>query len=169
MKTYICRVDELRKLSLPKNIMDNLGIKVLDNVEIIEKNNFVILRSYSPLLKIRSLINEICNNLCYALNHNVIVTDLNSIISSNVKGLSNKKISDNLKFSILRRENILEIHDKELILTNRFILNTPYIINSIVSKGNVIGLIIIYDVNGVDEVDYKISSCVSNFIGKYVE
>jgi len=169
MKNYICRVDELGKLSLPKTIMDNLGIKVLDNVEIIEKSNFILIRSYSPLLKIRSFIYDICNNLCYALNHNIIITDLNSIISSNNKSLYKKKISDNLKFSILRRENILEVHNKELILSKSTILNTPYIINSIISKGNVIGLIIIYDVNGVDEVDYKISSCVANFIGKYVE
>jgi len=170
MERYIVRMDELGKITIPKNIRDNLGFTSLENVEILVKKNEIVVRTYSPILKIKEIAKAITDTLSYALNHNVIITDLNNIIVSSDKSLLNKKVSENLKFSIFRRENILEIHNKNINISSNTIINTPYIINSIVSKGNVIGLLIIYDeLKGVDDIDYKISSVVANFIGKYVE
>lgn len=76
-------------------------------------------------------------------------------------------ISDQLKKSIFRRENILETHPKNLVIGKEK-KTTPYIINSIISHGDIVGLLIIYS-DKVDLIDYKISKEVSKFIGKYIE
>lgn len=164
MERYVKKIDKFGKITIPKPVIDRLE---LDNVELIIKNNVVIIRNYSPLLRIKYFIKDICSSLSYALNHNVIISDLNTILISSEKKLINKKISSALKTSIFRRENILEIHNKKLVLTNDYKLNTAYIINSIMLNGEVIGLLVIYD-KIVDNIDYKISGSVVRFIEKYI-
>lgn len=162
MKKYIQRIDELGRISLPKVIIDKYNLDNSGSIEITINNNLITLRDYSPLKKNKYMIIDIIKELEKALNHSVVITDLNVIISSN------KRISKELKESIFRRENILEKHPKKLLITDKDLI-TPYIINSIISNNDIIGLLIIYDENGVDEIDYMISNAVSKFIGKYIE
>lgn len=165
MEKYIKRIDELGKISLPKVIIDKYNLHSGSSIEITIKNNIIVLRDYSPLKRYKYIIYDIASSLSKALEHNVVITDLNSILYSSEKKMG--FISDQLKKSIFRRENILETHPKNLVIGKEK-KTTPYIINSIISHGDIVGLLIIYS-NKVDLIDYKISKEVSKFIGKYIE
>ncbi|MCI5879389.1 MAG: hypothetical protein MRZ34_01190 [Bacillales bacterium] len=165
MEKYIKRIDELGKISLPKVIIDKYNLHSGSSIEITIKNNIIVLRDYSPLKRYKYIIYDIASSLSKALEHNVVITDLNSILYSSEKEMG--FISDQLKKSIFRRENILETHPKNLVIGKEK-KTTPYIINSIISHGDIVGLLIIYS-DKVDLIDYKISKEVSKFIGKYIE
>lgn len=165
MEKYIKRIDELGKISLPKVIIDKYNLHYGSSIEITIKNNIIVLRDYSPLKRYKYIIYDIASSLSKALEHNVVITDLNSILYSSEKEMG--FISDQLKKSIFRRENILETHPKNLVIGKEK-KTTPYIINSIISHGDIVGLLIIYS-DKVDLIDYKISKEVSKFIGKYIE
>ena len=165
MEKYIKRIDELGKISLPKVIIDKYNLHSGSSIEITIKNNIIVLRYYSPLIRYKYIIYDIASSLSKALEHNVVITDLNSILYSSEKEMG--FISDQLKKSIFRRENILETHPKNLVIGKEK-KTTPYIINSIISHGDIVGLLIIYS-DKVDLIDYKISKEVSKFIGKYIE
>lgn len=165
MEKYIKRIDELGKISLPKVIIDKYNLHSGSSIEITIKNNIIVLRDYSPLKRYKYIIYDIASSLSKALEHNVVITDLNSILYSSEKEMG--FISDQLKKSIFRRENILETHPKNLVIGKEK-KTTPYIINSIISRGDIVGLLIIYS-DKVDLIDYKISKEVSKFIGKYIE
>lgn len=165
MEKYIKRIDELGKISLPKVIIDKYNLHSGSSIEITIKNNIIVLRDYSPLKRYKYIIYDIASSLSKALEHNVVITDLNSILYSSEKEMG--FISDQLKKSIFRRENILETHPKNLVIGKEK-KTTPYIINSIISHGDIVGLLIIYSYK-VDLIDYKISKEVSKFIGKYIE
>ena len=165
MEKYIKRIDELGKISLPKVIIDKYNLHSGSSIEITIKNNIIVLRDYSPLKRYKYIIYDIASSLSKALEHNVVITDLNSILYSSEKEMG--FISDQLKKSIFRRENILETHPKNLVIGTEK-KTTPYIINSIISHGDIVGLLIIYS-DKVDLIDYKISKEVSKFIGKYIE
>ena len=165
MEKYIKRIDELGKISLPKVIIDKYNLHSGSSIEITIKNNIIVLRDYSPLKRYKYIIYDIASSLSKALEHNVVITDLNSIFYSSEKEMG--FISDQLKKSIFRRENILETHPKNLVIGKEK-KTTPYIINSIISHGDIVGLLIIYS-DKVDLIDYKISKEVSKFIGKYIE
>ena len=165
MEKYIKRIDELGKISLPKVIIDKYNLHSGSSIEITIKNNIIVLRDYSPLKRYKYIIYDIASSLSKALEHNVVITDLNSILYSSEKEMG--FISDQLKKSIFRRENILETHPKNLVIGKKK-KTTPYIINSIISHGDIVGLLIIYS-DKVDLIDYKISKEVSKFIGKYIE
>ena len=165
MEKYIKRIDELGKISLPKVIIDKYNLHSGSSIEITIKNNIIVLRDYSPLKRYKYIIYDIASSLSKALEHNVVITDLNSILYSSEKEMG--FISDQLKKSIFRRENILETHPKNLVIGKEK-KTTPYIINSIISHGDIVGLLIIYS-DKVELIDYKISKEVSKFIGKYIE
>lgn len=165
MEKYIKRIDELGKISLPKVIIDKYNLHSGSSIEITIKNNIIVLRDYSPLKRYKYIIFDIASSLSKALEHNVVITDLNSILYSSEKEMG--FISEQLKKSIFRRENILETHPKNLVIGKEK-KTTPYIINSIISHGDIVGLLIIYS-DKVDLIDYKISKEVSKFIGKYIE
>ena len=165
MEKYIKRIDELGKISLPKVIIDKYNLHSGSSIEITIKNNIIVLRDYSPLKRYKYIIYDIASSLSKALEHNVVITDLNSILYSSEKEMG--FISDQLKKSIFRRENILETHPKNLVIGKEK-KTTPYIINSIISHGDIVGLLIIYS-DKVDLIDYKISKEVSKFIGNYIE
>ena len=165
MEKYIKRIDELGKISLPKVIIDKYNLHSGSSIEITIKNNIIVLRDYSPLKRYKYIIYDIASSLSKALEHNVVITDLNSILYSSEKEMG--FISDQLKKSIFRRENILETHPKNLVIGKEK-KTTPYIINSIISHGDIVGLLIIYS-DKVDLIDYKISKEVRKFIGKYIE
>lgn len=165
MEKYIKRIDELGKISLPKVIIDKYNLHPGSSIEITIKNNIIVLRDYSPLKRYKYIIYDIASSLSKALEHNVVITDLNSILYSSEKKMG--FISEQLKKSIFRRENILETHPKNLVIGKEK-KTTPYIINSIICHGDIVGLLIIYS-DKVDLIDYKISKEVSKFIGKYIE
>lgn len=168
------RIDDLGRVVIPKEIRKSLRIREGENLEIfVDNDDNIILKKHSLMNKLADLSLSFAESIHTFTDHNVIITDTNKIIavSGNLKkDYLNKPISDNLLTSIVRRENILENHFKEIILSSDEILDATYTLSTIIAGGDAVGLVIILSTDDkVDKTDEKIVKITSRFLAKYLE
>ena len=168
------RIDDLGRVVIPKEIRKSLRIREGENLEIfVDNDDNIILKKHSLMNKLADLSLSFAESIHTFTDHNVIITDTNKIIavSGNLKkDYLNKPISDNLLTSIVRRENILENHFKEIILSSDEILDATYTLSTIIVGGDAVGLVIILSTDDkVDKTDEKIVKITSRFLAKYLE
>lgn len=147
------RIDELGRIVIPKEIRKNLHIREGESVEIFTDSDNIILKKFSVIKSIDDLAQNLVDSIYSVLKCNVIVTDTNNIIATNSKikkQLLGKNISDYLISLIDRREKFNELHIKKFCITEDFSVECSYCVNPIISNGDVIGLLIIY--NDVDNI-----------------
>jgi len=176
MKTtgVVRRIDELGRIVIPKEIRKTLRIKEGENLEIfIDDKENVVLKKYSLMNKIEDFSQNLTDTINFFLKHNIIITDNDSIIAASgkyKKKYLNKSISSSLENMLLRREKSLENHNKKLSLVNDEEIEVTYAISTIISNGDVTGVVIIFDDEAlIDETDFQICQIVSNFLGKHLE
>ena len=168
------RIDELGRIVIPKEIRKTLRIKEGENLEIfIDDKQNVVLKKYSLMNKIEDFAQNFTDTINSFLKHNIIITDNDSIIAVSgkyKKKYLNKSIGKNLENIIFKREKILEKYNKKINVINDEELEVTYTASTIISNGDVCGLVIIFDDEAlVDEIDFQICQIVSNFLGKYLE
>ena len=67
-------------------------------------------------------------------------------------------------------QKILQNHSKKLSIINDEEIEVTYALSTIITNGDVAGLIIIFDDEAlIDESDFQVCQIVSNFLGKYLE
>ena len=167
----IRRIDELGRIVIPKEIRKSLRISEGENLEIFINDDTIILKKFSSIKKIADLAQQLTDVTYSYIKKNIIIADHNNIIAASgplKREIINSNISNELSSAIKRREKIVEKYQKEISITDKKTINTKYIINSIISNSDVIGLVIIIDDN-IDEKDYEISNIIADFIGKYNE
>ena len=167
----IRRIDELGRIVIPKEIRKSLRINEGENLEIYINNDSIVLKKFSSIKKISDLAGQLTDVTYSYIKKNIIIADNNSIIAVSgplKKEIINENISTDLSNSIKRREKLIEKYKKDIAITDKVVLNTKYIINSIISNSDVIGIVMIIDDN-IDEKDFEISNIIADFIGKYNE
>lgn len=169
MTKYIKTIDNLGRILLPKELREKLKIKNGDSIEIILDNKNIILKKYSKLTEIDN-IDNIHATINHFIKHNIIITDRDKIIASTKKELVNKNLSSMLESSIQRREQIYENNKKRLELTETKEIVGYYIINSLIIKNEVVGLVIVYDQEKEITIEEnKTLTTIIKFINKYLE
>lgn len=168
------RIDELGRIVIPKEIRKTLRIKEGENLEIfIDDKQNIVLKKYSLMNKIEDFAQNLTDSVNNLLKHNIIITDNDSIIASSgkyKKKYLNKSISSNLENMLLKREKSLEKYNKKISIIEDEEIEVTYTVSTIISNGDVIGLVIIFDDEAlIDEVDFSICQIVSNFLGKHLE
>ncbi len=167
------RIDELGRIVIPKEIRKNLKIREGDNIEIyISNNEEIILRKYSSLKNIQDFAQRFTDSIYSLLKNNIIVTDKDHVIaiSGNLKkNYIDKEISDELLSFIIRRNNLLEKHKKNIAIIKDETLECTYIIEPIVVDGDVVGLFVILSEETVGETEQKIAQIATEFFSKYLE
>jgi AbrB family transcriptional regulator (stage V sporulation protein T) len=167
------RIDELGRIVIPKEIRKNLKIREGDNIEIyISNQEEIILRKYSSLKNIKDFAQRFTDSIYSLLKSNVIVTDKDHIIaiSGNLKKMYlDKEISDELLSFIVRRNNILEKHKKNISIVKDIQIDCTYIIEPITVDGDVVGLFLILSDDTVSETEQKIAQIAAEFFTKYLE
>lgn len=102
-----------------------------------------------------------------------MITDTDSIIAASgplKKDLNGQNLSNDMISAIKRRENILEKHPKTIEIINDKTYEGTYIIHSIVSNGDVVGLVIILSTEEkVGEIEEKVVQIAAHFLAKYLE
>lgn len=144
------RIDELGRIVIPKEIRKNLHIREGENVEIFTDSDNIILKKFSVIKNINDLAQNLVDSVFSVLKCNVIMTDTNNIIATNSKikkQLLNKNISDYLISLIERKENFKELHLKKFNIAENYEVECSYAVNPIISNGDVLGLLIIYNEN----------------------
>ena len=168
------RIDELGRIVIPKEIRKTLRIKEGENLEIfIDDKQNIVLKKYSLMNKIEDFAQNLTDSVNNLLKHNIIITDNDSIIAFSgkyKKKYLNKSISSNLENMLLKREKSLEKYNKKISIIEDEEIEVTYTVSTIISNGDVIGLVIIFDDEAlIDEVDFSICQIVSNFLGKHLE
>lgn len=167
----IRRIDELGRIVIPKEIRKSLRINEGENLEIYIENDSIVLKRFSSIKSICDLAQQLTDVTYSYIKKNIFIADNNYIIASSgnlKKEILNKNISNELNNAVRRREKLIEKYKKDIHLTESVELNTRYVINSIISNGDVVGIVVIVDDNITNE-DFEISNIISDFIGRYIE
>jgi len=170
----IRRIDELGRIVIPKEIRKNLRIRDGESIEIFTDNlNQIILKKYSMSEDYNLVIKSYIDSIHFTLKKDVLVTDRDKFIAAvgDVKKKYEKKeISNYLSEIISDRKNIKNNSNENIELVNDIEESCSYIINSIISNGECIGLIIILSKNdNINSIDEKTIHIASQFLGKYIE
>ena len=168
------RIDELGRIVIPKEIRKTMRIREGENIEIfIDDNQNIVLKKYSAIKKLGDFAQHFTDAIYSFLKYNIIITDTDSVIAVSgplKKELNGRDLSDNMLAAIKRRENILETHTKSITIADDKSYDGTYIIHSIISDGDVVGLVIILSMEDkVGETEEKIVQIAAQFLAKYLE
>lgn len=167
MENYIEKIDSLGRILIPEEIRKKYDFNTDNYIEFIEGSNFVALKNYSLLSKYKNLSQILVNTLNYYLNVEAFITDKHNIIA--YAGVYkdkyiNKPISKYLKGAIKRRESIFEKFIKNIPITDDSIIKCSYIDEVIISEGEELGILFIYCIDEIKDIDLKIVNIVISFL-----
>ena len=123
--------------------------------------------SYFSLVE--KAINMLTNNNTNTIiiNKNILYDELDFKYK---KKYLNKSISSTVENMLLGREKVLQNHNKKISIINDEEIEVTYAASTIISNGDVAGLVIIFDDESlIEEIDFKMCQIVSTFLGKYLE
>lgn len=168
------RIDELGRIVIPKEIRKTLRIKEGENLEIFtDASDQIILKKFSYMNKIEDFAKSFVNSIYSLDKKNILITNTDTIVAASgplKKQYLNQPISKQLETFVTRREDILEKFKKEIEIIDENIIESTYIVSSIIANGDVAGLIIMFSENeSVNEEDQKIVKIATNFLSKYLE
>lgn len=167
------RIDELGRIVIPKELRKNLRIKEGENIEIyMGDNENIILKKFSSLKNINDLSNYIVESINQITRLNTIIIDSDSVVAysgSSKKEYQNKYISSFLQDILNNRKNIKNDNMENVEFVKEKIENAYYIVNLIKQNGDVIGALIVFSENELDDSIRQVVDTFSNFIDKYLE
>lgn len=167
------RIDELGRIVIPKEIRRTLKIKDNTPLEIFSGDSGeLILKKYSPIIELGNFAEEVVNSISLATNKNVLLTNMDKVISSSsqCKAYIEKNIDSHIERLIQSRvPQIMSMKQENTLL---FVENSNillYVICPIIKNGDVFGSIILFDEsNKLDECDKKIAVAFANFLGEQI-
>lgn len=167
------RVDDLGRIVIPKEIRRTLRIRDGEELEIFVDNDVVVLKKFSKVAELDIVSKKIVDVVSSLVGKTVLVTDRDKFITGSGdlrKKYLNKEISSYLEDVISNRNVVVQkdIGNIQLVDVSSEIYS--YIINPIVSFGDIIGSVIVISTNSdISEFDVTITGMIAQFLGKYVE
>ena len=162
------RIDDLGRIVIPKEIRRELRIKSGDNLEIFLEEKNIILKKYSELSKLEEIEKAVASVLKDTIKGDILITDNDKfiIISGREKQkYLNNEIKDELLKIINNRQMYIE-EQSRLYLTQE---KENIIINPIITKGDIIGSIIVLTKQKIDNNIIKVVTLLTNLLIKYIE
>ena len=167
------RIDDLGRVVIPKEIRRTLGIKDGTSLEIFVDKDMVALKKHSSMNNLSHFAEVYVDSIYNALKKDIIITDRDNIIAcagSFKKEYLMKPISSYLENCINNRLNIKEAEKKEINIVEHKSEKCSYVINTIISNGDSIGLIIILSAEeSLGDLEEKTAQIASQFFGKHIE
>lgn len=169
----IRKIDELGRIVIPKEVRRKLKIRTNDFVEIFINNETLCLKKHSKIKNLKHFAQELTNMLYTYTKKNILIADKYNIIAftgNDKKKYQNKEISEELLESINRRESIFQNHMKDLKIVSNDIVKCSYVLDTIISNSEYIGIIIMYSKEDiVNSHDLNVIKILSSFLSKYLE
>ncbi len=169
------RIDDLGRIVLPKEIRKTLRIREGESLEIYTNGEEIVLKKFTS----SSDLKEISQNLIDTIiKYSILVADRDNIIAGSgplKKEFISKHISSELENLLLNNEKTSKysVEYKEIIESdNKSNKIFDYLVNPILSEGEVIGLILIIDVHTgkmFSEEQEHMAQIISQFLEKYLE
>ncbi len=161
------RIDELGRIVIPKEIRKNLKIRESDEIDISLDGNNIILNKHEINSNDR-LINLIGEVMSKYLKCNVLFTSKEKIINYSLYDKSDN-ISLELSDEIINIINNRVIKDNYNSNIKLFKKEYFYIICPIIINGDVLGSLIIYSKDSINDGMKKILLFVQTFLENYLE
>lgn len=157
------RIDELGRIVIPKEIRRNLKIRESDELDITIDGENIILNKHEVLEKDK-VIDEYIKLLGKYINKNILFTSKDKVLSSY---LIDKENIDTLDNDITE----LILNRKKYDNTNSNIINLDkyYIIDPIIINGDLLGSIICYSNNEINDKDKCLLDFARTFFEKHLE
>ena len=167
------RVDDLGRIVIPKEIRRTLKIREGEELEIFVDNGGVILKKFSKVADLSDISKKFIDVVSPLVGKTILVTDRDAVIAGSgefKKNYLNKNISKKIETIILKRNMVVEKVVNSFELIDGIDDKRSYIINPIVSFGDVVGSVIMISSNSdISEFDIIINKMITQFLGKYVE
>jgi AbrB family transcriptional regulator (stage V sporulation protein T) len=168
----IRRIDELGRIVIPKEIRKNMTIKQGENLEIYTiDNDTIALKKYSTLSKFSEIGNVLIDTLYQTINKEVLLIDTSNIINCRGKGKDqfiDKYISEEMSLLLNDRKKIVESKKKDITITDS-VINTSYIIEPIITNGDLIGGIIALSDTSFNKDEIALVDYTVKILNNYIE
>lgn len=168
------RIDELGRIVIPKEIRKTMHIREGENIEIfIDGEESIVLKKYSAIKKLDDFASRLTEAIYSFLKCNIIITDTDRIVAISgplKKELNGESLGPDMINAIQKRESILEKNSRKISVTDQYSYEGSYMIHSIISDGDVVGLVILLSTEDkLGETEEKIVHIASQFLAKYLE
>lgn len=167
------RVDDLGRIVIPKEIRRTLRIRDGEELEIFVDNDFIVLKKFSKVADLDVVSKKMVDVVSSLVGKTVLVTDRDTFITGSgelKKKYLNKEISSYLENIISNRNVVVQKDISNIQLADISDEIYSFIINPIISFGDVIGAVIVISTNSdISEFDVTIAGMIAQFLGKYVE
>ncbi len=167
------RVDDLGRIVIPKEIRRTLRIRDGEELEIYVDDDVIVLKKFSKVADLGDVSKKIIDVVSSLVGKTVLVSDRDKIITGSgdlKKNYLNKEISQTIE-KVISSHNVMVENDVSTIeIVDGSIDKYSYILQPIISFGDVVGTIIFLSVNNdISEFDVTISGLIAQFLGKYIE
>ena len=147
-KGIIRRVDELGRIVLPREMRKMLNIRIGTKLEIgIVDGNKFLLTKYSDMVSLKEYSDAVASAISVSIDHDVLISDMENVLSSNKKKYINKQLSEEVQELIYKKDIVMKKQDDGSVMLN-FFPNTEnefccQLIVPIIKDGDALGAIII--------------------------
>ena len=174
-KGIVRRVDELGRIVLPREMRKSLNIRVGSKLEIgIVDGNKFLLSKYSDMVSLKEYSDAISNAISVSIEHDVLISDMEKVLSSNKKKYINKEFSEEVQELIYKKEIVIkkQVDGSEMI---EFFIGSGkeyscQLIVPIIKDGDAIGSICILALENkcFDDSSVKICKAFAKYLGDQI-
>lgn len=167
------RIDELGRIVIPKEIRRTLKIKEGTPLEIYSGDSGeLLLKKYSPIVELGEIAQDVCESIALILQKNVIITNMDKVISTSAgcKKMVGRQIDAYIeKLANARKTEIFLQSEKPLSIFLDYTGAKIYILAPIISGGDVVGTIIIFDdKNELGDCEKKIACMFAEYLSRQI-
>lgn len=108
-KGIVRRVDELGRIVLPREMRKSLNIRVGSKLEIgIADGNKLLLSKYSDMASLKEYSDAVASAISVSIEHDVLISDMEKILSSSKKKYVNKEMSEEVQELIYKKDIVIK-------------------------------------------------------------
>lgn len=169
------RVDELGRIVLPREMRKMLNVRVGTKLEIgIVDGNKFLLTKYSDMASLKEYSDAVASAISVSIEHDVLISDMEKVLSSNKKKYINKTLSEEVQELIYNKEIIIKKQSDGSDMLKFFNdLSGEYscqLIVPIIKDGDAIGAIIILATENkcFDDSSVKVCKAFSKYLSDQI-
>ncbi len=174
-KGIVRRVDELGRIVLPREMRKMLNVRVGSKLEIgvVDGNKF-LLTKYSDMVSLKEYSDAVATAISVSIEHDVLISDMEKVLSSNKKKYINKDLTDEVQELIYKKEIVIKKQDDGSEMLEFFVGGgkdySCELIVPIIKDGDAIGSIIILAMENkcFDDSSVKICKAFSKYLSDQI-
>lgn len=164
------RIDELGRIVVPKEIRKKLKIREGDNLDIFVSEDTVILRKYSPLNDLETILKVLLDGYKRISNITVVVTDLTKIVASSKPEIEADSLITEIYNQLLSQKEQLTINKNFGVqITEDYKSNQNILIKPIVNYGDLFGSVILFSEYETLQNQQEVIDIIHYFCTEYIQ